>query len=162
MNPILKLALALGCALLPLSFAQDAELGTKPVLTLEVAKMMSVAAEAEAELEGWTVAIAIVDDGGHLVHFVKRDGTQYASTEVAQLKARTAIGFKRPSGAFEEAIGGGRTAVLSLDVLALQGGLPIEVDGEIIGAIGVSGVQSAQDTQVAQAALDALAEMLGQ
>jgi uncharacterized protein GlcG (DUF336 family) len=95
------------------------------------------------------------------MHLVRRDGTQYASSEVAQDKARTAIAFRRPTKAFEEAVAGGRNALLGLNgATPIEGGLPIVVDGEMLGAIGVSGVQSSQDAQVAQAGLDALPDIL--
>lgn len=138
-----------------------AELATKRALTLEVAKELSAAAEAEAVKNNWNVVIAIVDDGGRLMHLVRRDGTQYGSIEVAQDKARTAIAFRRPTKAFEDVVAGGRTAILGLNgATPIEGGLPIVVDGEMIGAIGVSGVQSSQDAQVAQAGLNALPAIL--
>lgn len=140
---------------------QAAELATKRALTLEIAKQMSAAAEAFAVRNNWNVVIAIVDDGGRLMHLVRRDGTQYASIEVAQDKARTAIAFRRPTKAFEDAIAGGRNAILGLNgATPVEGGLPIVVNGEMLGAIGVSGVQSNQDAQVAQAGLDALPQIL--
>jgi glc operon protein GlcG len=141
--------------------AQAAELATKHALTLEIAKQMSAAAEAEAVENGWTVVIAIVDEGGRLMHLVRRDGTQYGSIEVAQDKARTAIAFRRPTKALEDAVAGGRNAVLRLgDATPIEGGIPIVVDGEMLGAIGVSGATSAQDAQVAQAGIDALPAIL--
>jgi glc operon protein GlcG len=112
--------------------ADAAELATKRALTLEIAKELSAAAEAEAVKNGWNVVIAIVDDSGRLMHLVRRDGTQYGSIEVAQDKARTAIAFRRPTKAFEEAIAGGRNALLRLgDATPIEGGLPIVVDGEM-------------------------------
>lgn len=141
--------------------AEAAELATKHALTLEIAKEMSAAAEAEAVKNDWNVVIAIVDEGGRLMHLVRRDGTQYGSIEVAQDKARTAIAFRRPTKAFEEAVAGGRNAILRLgDATPIEGGIPIVVDGEMLGAIGVSGATSAQDAQVAQAGLDALPAIL--
>ncbi len=138
-----------------------AELATKRALTLEVAKEMSAAAEAEAVRNNWNVVIAIVDDGGRLMHLVRRDGTQYGSIEVAQDKARTAIAFRRPTKAFEDVVAGGRNAILGLGgATPIEGGLPIVVDGEMIGAIGVSGVTSSQDAQVAKAGVDALPQIL--
>jgi uncharacterized protein GlcG (DUF336 family) len=138
-----------------------AELATKRALTLEIAKELSAAAEAEAVKNNWNVVIAIVDDGGRLMHLVRRDGTQYGSIEVAQDKARTAIAFRRPSKALEEAVASGRNAILALNgATPIEGGLPIVVDGEMLGAIGVSGVQSSQDAQVAQAGLNALPRIL--
>ena len=152
------LALSLGCGA-----ATAAQLATKKVLTLEVAKLMAAAAEAEAAKNKWNMVIAIVDDGGNLVYLERMDETQIGSIEVAQQKALSAIKFKRPTKALEDAVAGGRTAVLKLPgAMPIEGGLPITVDGKIIGAIGVSGAASAQDAQSAKAGLDALARMLGQ
>jgi uncharacterized protein GlcG (DUF336 family) len=138
-----------------------AELATKRVLTLEVAKELSAAAEAHAVTNNWNVVIAIVDEGGRLMHLVRRDGTQYGSIEVAQDKARTAIAFRRPTKAFEDVVAGGRHAILGLNgATPIEGGIPIVVDGEMIGGIGVSGVTSSQDAQIAQAGLDALPAIL--
>jgi glc operon protein GlcG len=150
-------------ALAALTFGslQAAQLAERKALTLEVAKQISAAAEAEAAKNKWTVAIAIVDEGGHLVHLVKVDDTQYGSVDVAIQKAQTSIAFKRPTKVFEDAIAGGRNAIISLKgALPLQGGLPIAVDNRIIGAIGVSGVTSQQDEQVAKAGVDALPGIL--
>lgn len=152
------LALALGCGA-----ATAAQLATKKALTLEVAKQMAAAAEAEAAKNKWNMVIAIVDDGGNLVYLERMDETQIGSIEVAQQKAQSAIKFKRPTKALEDAVAGGRTAVLKLPgAMPIEGGLPITVDGKIIGAIGVSGAASAQDAQCARAGLDALAKILGQ
>lgn len=137
------------------------KLATKKVLTLDLAKQLAAAAEAEALKNKWTVVIALVDDGGHLVYLQRLDGTQYASIEVAQRKAQTAIAFKRPSKVFEDAVTSGRPAVMSLPVLALEGGVPLVVDGQMIGAVGVSGVTSQQDGVVAKAAVDALVKIAG-
>jgi glc operon protein GlcG len=141
--------------------AGGAELATKHALTLEIAKQMSAAAEAEAVRNNWNMVIAIVDDGGRLMHLIRRDGTQYGSIDVAQDKARTAIAFRRPTKALEDAVAGGRTAILGLTgAIPVEGGLPIVVNGEMIGAIGVSGGSSPQDAQVAQAGINALATIL--
>lgn len=126
-------------------------------LSITEAKTMAAAARAEAEKNGWTVVIAIVDDGGHLLYFERMDGTQKASCLVAQEKARTAIMFKRPSVALEKIVADGRVAMLSLPgITAVEGGLPIIHDGHFVGAIGISGVQSSQDGIVAKAGADAL------
>lgn len=138
-----------------------AELATKKMLTLDVAKQLAAAAEAEARKNNWNVVVALVDDGGHLVYLQRMDDTQYASVEVAPRKAQTAIAFKRPSKAFEDSAAGGRMGVLTMPVIALEGGLPLVVDGKMIGAIGVSGVTSQQDGVVAKAAVDALAKIVG-
>jgi uncharacterized protein GlcG (DUF336 family) len=126
-------------------------------LTLEGAKKMMAAAEAEARKNNWSVAIAIVDAGANLLLFQKLDETQSGSIEVAIGKARTAVTFKRPTKALEEIIAGGRSVFLAVDgITPLQGGLPIVVDGQLLGGVGVSGVMSSQDEQISQAALDAL------
>lgn len=134
------------------SLHASAQLADKKVLTLDGAKQVAAAAEAEARKNNWNVVIAVVDDGGHLVYLQRLDGTQTGSIEVAIQKARTAQAFKRPTKVFEEAIAGGRTALIALHgALPLEGGLPIMVDGQLVGAIGVSGVKSTEDGQIAKA-----------
>lgn len=136
------------------------KLSLKTALTLDVAKHLAQAAEAEARKNNWNVVVALVDDGGHLVYLQRMDDTQYASVDVATRKAQTAIAFRRPSKIFEDAVAAGRTAVLSMPVIALEGGLPLIVDGKPIGAVGISGVTSQQDGVVAKAAVDALNEIV--
>jgi glc operon protein GlcG len=132
-------------------------LGTKKYITLEAAKKMMAAAEAEAMKNGWTMAIAIVDDAGNLLMFQKLDDTQPGSIAVAVNKARTAANFKRPTKALDDAVTGGRTVMLGVEgMLPLQGGVPVTVEGKVIGAIGASGGSAAQDEQVALAGLSAL------
>jgi glc operon protein GlcG len=127
-------------------------------INLETARKVAAAAAAEGRKNGWTVAVAIVDTAGDLVYFERMDDTQVASSHVAQEKARTAVRFKRPSKAFEEALTSGRLAVLGLPgVTPLEGGIPLLVGGKIVGAVGVSGVTSQQDGVCAQAGVDALA-----
>jgi glc operon protein GlcG len=134
-----------------------AHVATKPAITLELAKMLAAKAEEEAAKNKWTVVVAIVDDGGNLVYLSKMDGTQIGSIDVAQKKARTALKFKRPTKVFEDTIAGGRTAILSLpDVIAVEGGVPIVVEGTYIGGIGISGAKSNEDGIVAAAALTLL------
>jgi glc operon protein GlcG len=133
------------------------QLATKKTLTLEAAKKIAAAAAEEAKKNNWTVVITIVDEGANLVYLEKIDGTQIGSIEIAQMKARTAIKMKRPSKAFEDMIAGGRNTVIKLpDVLGVEGGLPLVVDGQFLGAIGVSGVTSQQDGQIAAAGVKAL------
>jgi uncharacterized protein GlcG (DUF336 family) len=157
MNVHAKLALALALA----SALNGAELAARKALTLEVAKQMAAAAEAEALKNKWNVVIAIVDEGAHLIYLQRIDETQIGSVEVAIEKARTAVRFKRPTKALEDAVAGGRNAILKLPgALPVEGGLPITVDGKVIGAIGVSGVTSQQDGQIAKAGLDALPKIL--
>lgn len=124
----------------------------------EAAKKAIAAAEAEAKKNNWPVAIAIVDTGGHLVAFSRIDNTQIGSIDIALGKARTANNLKRPTKALQDGIaqGGANLRLLAVrDVLPLEGGVPIVVDGKIIGAIGVSGVMSNQDAEVAMAGANA-------
>jgi glc operon protein GlcG len=141
-----------------LSLHASAQLADKKVLTLEGAKKVAAAAEAEARKNNWNVVIAVVDDGGHLLYLQRIDGTQTGSIDVAIQKARTAQAFKRPTKVFEDAIAGGRNALIALHgALPLEGGLPILVGGQLVGAIGVSGVKSTEDGQIAKAGVDSLA-----
>jgi uncharacterized protein GlcG (DUF336 family) len=135
-------------------------LATRKALTLEAARQIAAAAEAEAIKNKWNVVIAIVDEGGHLIYLQRMDETQVASADIAPMKARTAATFKRPSKVFEDRANTGGANVLGLPgVLPSEGGLPIMVDGKVIGAIGVSGVTSAQDGIVAKAGVDAAARL---
>jgi uncharacterized protein GlcG (DUF336 family) len=127
-------------------------------ITLDQAKKAMVAAEAEARKNNWQVVISIVDTGGHLV-MLQRLEAQNASVEIATGKARTAVNFRRPSKALEDGLAANGSALRILavpGVTPLQGGLPIVVDGKIIGGIGVSGVLASQDEMVAKAGLDML------
>jgi glc operon protein GlcG len=133
------------------------KLGTKRVLTLAAAEHIAQAARAEAVKNGWKLVICVVDDGGHLIYLERMDGAQLGSVQIAQDKARTAVLFKRPSKALEEAVAGGRTVVMKLTgALPVEGGIPIMAEGDLVGAIGVSGASSAQDGQVAAAGVAAL------
>ena len=130
---------------------------TRPVLTQDDCLKVMAAAEAEARKNSWNVAIAILDDGGHLMHFSRMDGATPANAGIALEKGRTAAISRRSSGVWEEMIKGGRTAMIKMPgILPVQGGMPIVADGNCIGAVGVSGVQSHQDEQIAQAGIDAL------
>ena len=141
--------------------APVAELATKKALTLEVAKRIAAASGQFAQKNRWNVVIAIVDDGGHLVYFERMDGVQTGSVQVAIRKARSAAAFKRPTRVFEEAVAKGRTVLVSLPGgMPFEGGVPITVDGQVIGAVGVSGVTAKQDGMVAQAGVDALPKIL--
>lgn len=152
--------LILSLAALALTVPAGAQLATKKSLTLEAARKIAAAAEAEARKNNWNVVISVVDDGASLLYLQRMDGTQIGSVDIAQMKARTAIRMKRPSKALEDAVAGGRNAVLKLpDVLPVEGGLPISVDGQMIGAIGVSGVTSVQDGQIAAAGVKAVESM---
>ena len=130
-----------------------------PSITLEKAKKAAAAAVAEARAQQWAMAVAIVDTAGLLVYFEKMDDTQTGSISIAQKKARSAALFKRPTKAFQDvlAAGGEGLRMLGLDgAVPVEGGVPLEIDGRIAGAIGVSGGTSAQDGQCAQAAVAAL------
>lgn len=133
-------------------------LSRRPVLDLAAARVAMQACEAEAVRNEWKVVIAVVDDGGHAVLVQRLDGAQWSSVETAIGKARTSVAFKRPTRVLEEMINGGRTAFLSIPggMTFLQGGVPIQVDGSIIGAIGVSGVKASDDEIVAMAGVRAL------
>ena len=130
---------------------------TKPCLVLEDCKKMIAACEAEARRNDWNVAIAIVDDGGHLLLLQRMDGATPANAEIARQKAHTAATSRRSTKAWEDRIAAGRVSLLSMPVMAVQGGIPVMHQGECAGGIGVSGVQPAQDEQIAQAGAAALA-----
>ncbi len=125
---------------------------SKKYLTLADAKIIAASCEAEALRHNWAVSIAIVDDGGHLIWLQRLDNAPLTSMGIANGKARTAALGRRPSKAYEEVVGGGRNAFLSVpgDLTMLEGGEPIMVDGECAGAVGVSGVKSNEDAQVAR------------
>lgn len=109
------------------------------------------AAAAEARKQGWAVSIAVVDPAGELVAFLRLDGALQASVDIARAKARTAARFRRPTKALESALADGRLAILGLEgVTPVEGGVPIVINGEVVGAVGVSGVTSAEDAQVAR------------
>ena len=130
-----------------------------PPITLDQAKRVMAAAELEAAKNSWQVAISILDSGGTPVMFHKFDNALLSAVTVAEGKARTALQFKRPSKALDDAIAQGDAGLRLLalkDITPLEGGLPILVDGKIIGAIGVSGSLSSQDAQAAKAGADAL------
>ena len=130
---------------------------TRPMLTLDDCRKISAAAEAEARKNSWNVCIAILDDGGHLLHLVRMDGATPANARIATEKGRTAAESRRSSGAWEERIKAGRTSMLGMPgITPIQGGLPITVDGTCVGGVGVSGVQSHEDEQIAKAGIDAL------
>ncbi len=138
-------------------------LPAKKTLTLEAARVVMAACEAEALRGNWRVVIAVVDDGGHTVLLERLDGAQISSVETAVEKARAAVAWKRPTRLLEEAVNNGRTAFLSITqgMAVLQGGVPIEVDGTIVGAVGVSGVKASDDELVALAGINALRAALG-
>ncbi|WLI90630.1 heme-binding protein [Massilia sp. R2A-15] len=131
---------------------------TKPMLTLEDVKKIAAAAEAEAAANNWAVVISIVDDGGHLMWLQRLDGVAPISSYIAPAKARTAAMGKRESKIYEDIINNGRTSFLSAPHIdgMLEGGVPIVVEGQVVGAVGVSGVKSPEDAQIAKAGIAAL------
>jgi glc operon protein GlcG len=130
---------------------------TRSMLTLEDCKKISAAAEAEAKKNNWNVCIAILDDGGHLLHLIRMDGATPANARIATEKGRTAAETRRSTAMWEERIKAGRTSMLGMPgVTPVQGGVPIVIDGVCIGAVGISGVQSHEDEQIATAGIDAL------
>lgn len=129
----------------------------KPILTLEDAKRVAAAAEAEAQANEWKVVIAVVDDGGHLLYLQRSHDTQFGSVETAITKAHASVAFQRPTKASEDAVLSGRLIHLALPgVIPADGGVPLIRDGVVIGGIGISGVRSFQDGQIAQAGINAL------
>ena len=158
------LSLALGTALLFTAAAASAQTPAPPPpayglpITLEQAKKVMAGAEAEAKKNNWPVAIVILDSGGQLVMLQRLDNTQWGSVDIAKEKARSAVALRRPTKALQDAIaqGGVNLRLLSTGFSVLEGGIPIIVDGKIIGSVGVSGVTSQQDAQTAQAGIDAL------
>lgn len=143
--------------LLAASLTAQAQLVDKKALTLAEARKAVVVATAEAKANGWNVVIVVADDAGYPLTIDRLDNAQRPSVDIAIGKARTAALFKRPSAALEEAINKGRAALLSVDgQVFLQGGVPIVVNGEVIGAVGVSGVRADQDEQVATAGAKAI------
>lgn len=131
---------------------------SKPILTLEEVKKIALAAEAEAKANKWCVTIAIVDDGGHLLWLHRLDGAAPVSAHIAPSKARTAALGRRETKIYEDMINNGRFSFMSAPTLdgMLEGGVPILVDGQCVGAVGVSGVKSTEDVQIAKAGIAAL------
>ena len=131
---------------------------TRKVLSADDVKRIATAAEAEAVRNQWNVTIAIVDEGGHLLALQRLDGAPPISSYIAPEKARTAALGRRETKLYEDVINQGRVSFLSAPVLQgmLEGGVPVIVDGQVIGAVGVSGVKSSEDAQIAKAGIAAL------
>ena len=158
---------ALALAACPLARAQDASsmsthaLPTRPVLSLAAAEAVLEAAGHEAQRNGWTVSVAVVDEAGRLLLFRRMDGTPNASVEVAIGKAVHSATYRRPTAFHQQLLEGGNAVVLGLPhVLPVEGGLPLEVDGHPVGAVGVSGAASEDDGRIAAAGAEALAAWL--
>ena len=131
---------------------------SKQMLTLDDVKKIAAAAEAEALANNWAVVISVVDDGGHLLLLQRLDGAPLMSVQIAPAKAKSAALGKRDTKIFEDIINNGRTAFVTAPFVEgmLEGGVPVIVDGQVVGAVGVSGVKSEQDAQVAKAGIAAL------
>ena len=131
---------------------------TKATLELADVKAIAAAAEAEAVKNNWAVSIAIVDDGGHLLHMLRMDGVPPITAHLAPAKANTAAMGRRESKVYEDSINGGRVSFLSAPYLhgMLEGGVPIVKDGQCLGAVGVSGVKSNEDAQIARVGIAAI------
>jgi glc operon protein GlcG len=130
---------------------------SRPMLTLDDCRKISAAAEAEAKKNNWNVCIAILDDGGHLLHLIRMDGASPANARIAVEKGRTAAESRRSTAAWQERIRTRPELLRMPEITPVQGGLPIMVEGGCIGGVGVSGVQSHEDEQIAKAGIDALA-----
>lgn len=131
-------------------------MNSRKILTLDEAKIIATAAEAEAVRNGWVVAIAVCDVGGHPILLYRMKGATPMSAMVAPEKARTCVLSRRSSKVFEDMVNNGRTAALNMPVVTLEGGEMIIVEGECIGAVGVSGVQAGQDAQISRAGVVAI------
>ena len=127
-------------------------------ITLEQAKKVMAGAEAEAKKNNWPVVIVVLDSGGNPVMLQRLDNAQWGSVDIAKEKARSAVALRRPTKALQDLIaqGGANLRLLNIGYSVLEGGIPIVLDGKIIGSVGVSGVTSQQDAQIAQAGIDAL------
>ncbi len=136
------------------SFAQQP---TKPLLTTAMAKQLAAAAEAEAQKNNLAMVIALLDDGGNLLYFVRMDGAQLGSIDVAIEKARTALYFKRSTKSYQDRVANGELFLLKVpNITPVEGGLPVIINNHVVGSIGISGGTPQQDGIVAQAAVNAL------
>ena len=143
---------ALAAASLGVPAVLRAQLADARVLTLEAARNALAAAEAEAGRNGWRVSVAVVDAAGELVAFHRMDEAMPTSAQIAQGKARTAARWRRPTRALDSTLAAGRTAILAFEgTIPVEGGVPIVVNGRVVGGVGVSGVTSQQDAQCARA-----------
>jgi glc operon protein GlcG len=137
--------------------AAQVTLAARRTITLDAARKVAGAAETEARRNQWAVAIAVVDEAGHLVLFQRMDDAKLVAIDIAVRKARTAAYFREPTKNLETEVAGGRVALLPIDgFMPLDGGLPLVVDGKVVGAIGVSGMTGTQDAQCAAAGVAAL------
>jgi len=154
---VLRTLLLGGLLILAIPLTAQSQLPTKKMLTLEAARRVAAAAEAEARKNNWAVSIAVLDDSGHMILFQRMDGAKLVATDIAIRKARTAVYFQGPTKDLEAEVAGGRTALLPIDgFMPLEGGVPLLSGGQLVGAVGVSGVSGAQDAQCALAGAAAI------
>ncbi len=140
--------------------AQSPKLSTKTVLTLDAAKFMAKAAEDFAKAGNLNIALAILDDGGHLLYFERMDNVQIAGIDVAMRKAESALKYRRPGKAMAERVVKEPHIIVLPGAFPFEGGMPVVYDGAVIGSIGVTGATAQEDAQVAQAAIDSLLKAL--
>lgn len=156
------LGVMVGLAVLGTSTAAPGQQAPPPygmAISLEQARKCAAASEAEARKNSWNVVIAVLDSGGHLVLLQRMDGTQFGSIEVAREKAYSAVAYRRPTKVFEDLVGQGGAGTRLLRLTGanpIEGGLPIVMDGRLVGGVGVSGVTAPQDGQIAKACVDGM------
>lgn len=148
-----------GCVLLlSVGGTARAQTGSSSRLTLQAGRRIAEAAQEHARANGLRVVVAVLDEGGHAILLERMDGTQTASVEIALAKARSAAAFRRPTREMAEWVAGGNVSVMALPGLVpVEGGIPLVVDGQVVGAVGVSGATARQDGEAAQAGVAALA-----
>ena len=158
MKTLLSLVVALAVVFTAALAGAQAPTPYGPPINLEQAKKVVAGAEAEAKKNGWPVVIVVLDSGGQMVMLQRLDNAQWGSIDIAREKARTAVALRRPTKVLQDGIaqGGVNLRFLSTGFSVLEGGIPIVLDGKIIGSVGVSGVTSQQDAQIAQAGIDTL------
>jgi glc operon protein GlcG len=158
MSKLLSLIVGAALALTAVTASAQAPPPYGAPITLEQAKKVMAGAEAEAKKNNWPVVIVVLDSGGQMVMLQRLDNAQWGSVKVAEDKARSAVALRRPTKALQDLIaqGGANLRLLNIGYSVLEGGIPIVVDGKIIGSVGVSGVTSQQDAQTGQAGIDAL------
>ena len=158
MKMLLSLVVALAVVFTAAVAGAQAPTPYGPPINLEQAKKVMAGAEAEAKKNSWPVVIVVLDSGGQMVMLQRLDNTQWGSVDIAKEKARTAVALRRPTKVLQDGIaqGGVNLRFLSTGFSVLEGGIPIVLDGKIIGSVGVSGVTSQQDAQIAQAGIDSL------
>lgn len=161
MNKLFKAVIALSLLLGSGVVAANSLTATTPVLTLDGAKFIAAESAKKAKAENWQVIIVVSDANGQVKYLERMDNVQIASLETAILKAETAAMYKRPTKVFHERVQAGETPLTLLpNMLPFEGGVPIVVDGEVIGSVGVSGVKGHQDAEIAQTGIDAFIKEL--